>query len=135
MLSVIDAFSTLNFAFKITVKSNASPSAAPTQINAFEFLRRAQVDFISLPPPLLHAKMYANHDAYNDLLAFLEKHELGWTSDTAKTYGHRFIDNMSKAFFHCTPITWTALNDKHNNGALLCFLVALNNIFAFMNDF
>jgi hypothetical protein len=37
--------------------------------------------------------MYANHDAYNDLLAFLEKHEMGWTVDIAKTHGHHFIDN------------------------------------------
>ena len=126
VLAVIDAFSTLYFAFKIVSKSNASTSQ-PSLINAFEFLKRTQVHFVSLTPPLSHARMYANHDTYNDLLAFLEKHELGWTIDTAKTYGHRFIDGMSKAFFQCTPATWSALNDKHNSGAFPCFHVALRS--------
>ena len=79
--------------------------------------------------------MYSNHDTYNDLLAFSEKHEWDWTADTTKTNKHRFIENMSKAFFQCTPATWSDLNDKRNSGALLCFFVALNNsIFAFMNE-
>jgi hypothetical protein len=99
VLSVIDAFSTLYFAFKIVAKSIPSTSQ-PSLINAFEFLKRTQVQFVSLPPPLSHAIMYANHDTYNDLLAFLEKHELGWTVDTAKTDGRHFIDGMSKAFFN-----------------------------------
>jgi hypothetical protein len=43
--------------------------------------------------------MYANHTAYNALLAFLEERQLGWTRDTANTDGKRFIDGMSKAFF------------------------------------
>jgi len=47
--------------------------------------------------------MHANHDAYIDLLDFLEKHELGWAANIVKTSGHRFIDGMSKAFFKCTP--------------------------------
>ena len=94
VLGVIDAFSTDYFAFKIVAKSNASTSQ-PALINAFEFLKRTQVHYASLPPPLSHARMYANHDAYHALLAFLEKHELGWTADTAKTDGHRFIDGMS----------------------------------------
>jgi len=40
---------------------------------------------------------------------------------------------MSKAFFLCTPGTWKALNEKHNNGAL-CFvhtyvLILINSLF------
>jgi hypothetical protein len=116
VLPVIDAFSTLYFAFKIVAKSNATTSA-PSLINAFEALKRIQLEFLTLPPPVAHSRMYANHDAYNELLAFLEKHALGWNKDTAKTLGHRFIDGMSKAFFQCTPATWAALNDKHNTGA------------------
>ncbi len=107
----------MNFAFKIVAKSNASSSSAPSLIDALEYLKRMQVDFLSLPSPLSHAIMYANHDIYNDLLAFLEKHELGWTTDTARADGHRFIEGMSKAFFQCTPAIWGDLNDKHNNGA------------------
>ncbi len=98
VLAVIDAFSTLYFAFKIVAKSNASTSQ-PSLINAFEFLKHTQVQFVSLPPPLSYARMHANHDTYNDLRDFLEKHELCWTVDTAKTDRHRFIDAMSKAFF------------------------------------
>jgi len=119
VLSVIDAFSSVNFAFKIIAKSNLSSSASPTLLNAFEYLKLSQVDFLVLPPPLSHAVMYANHDTYNDLLAFFEKHELGWTTHIAKIDRHRFIEGMSKAFFQCTLATWSALNDKHNNDALL----------------
>ena len=50
------------------------------------------------------------------MIAFLEKHELGWTTDRALTDGKRFVDGMSKAFFQCTLSTWKALNDKHNSG-------------------
>ena len=127
VLVVMEAFSALYFAFKIVAKSNASTSQQ-SLINTFEFLKRTQVQFVSLPPPLSYARMYANHDTYNDLRAFLEKHELGWTVDTAKTDGHRFIDAMSKAFFQCTPATWSALNDKHNSGAFPCFLAALPSL-------
>ena len=127
VLSVIDAFSTLYFAFKIVAKSNASTSQQ-SLLNAFEFLKRTQVQFVSLPPPLSHARMYANHDTYNNLLAFLEKHELGWTVDTVKTDGHRFIDGISKAFFQSAPATWSACNDKHNSGAFPCFLAALRSL-------
>ena len=76
VLSVIEAFSTLSFAFKIVAKSDASTST-PSLINAFEALKRTRLEFFSLPPPLAHSRMYANHDAYNELLAFLEKHALG----------------------------------------------------------
>jgi len=117
VLSVIDAFSTLYFAFKIVAKSINATTSTPSLINAFEALKRTQLEFITLPPLLAHSRMYANHDAYNELLAFLEKHALGWNKDTAKKLGHRFIDGMSKAFFQCTPATWAALNDKHNSGA------------------
>ena len=61
--------------------------------------------------------MYANHHAYNQLLDFLEKHELKWNGDSSLTDRNRFVEDMSKAFFRCTPSTWNALNDKHNNGA------------------
>ena len=47
---------------------------------------------------------------------FFEENNLGWTRDDAKTFGNRFVDVMSKAFFECTPSTWTTLNDKHNVG-------------------
>jgi hypothetical protein len=103
VLAVINAFSTRYFAFKIVAKSNAS-TPQPSLINAFEFLKRTQVQLVSLPPPLSYARKYANHDTYNDLRAFLEKHELGWTVNTAKTDGHRCIDAMSKAFFQCTRL-------------------------------
>jgi hypothetical protein len=61
--------------------------------------------------------MYANHHAYNQLLDFLEKHELGWIADSSLTDGKRFVEGMSKALFQCTPSTWKAFNNKHNNGA------------------
>ena len=47
--------------------------------------------------------MYANHDLYNELIAFLEKHSLGWTKETAPTVGKRFVEGMSKALFQCCP--------------------------------
>ena len=72
-----------------------------------------------LPSRLNHARIYANHHGYNALLAFLEECELGWTSDSAKTDGKRFVEGMSKAFFQCNPSTWKARNDRHNNDALI----------------
>ncbi len=97
VLSVIDAFATLHFTFNIASLPSANPVLAT--INAFDLIRRAQTSFLAVPPRLDHAKMYSNHHAYNDLIAFLEKHELGWTTDRALTYGKRFVGGMSKAIF------------------------------------
>jgi hypothetical protein len=114
VLSVIDSFATLHFTFKITSLPSANPVRA--MINAFDVIRRAHTSFLAVPPRLDHARMYSNHHAYNDLIAFLEKHELGWTTDRELTDGKRFVDGMSKAFFQCTLSTWMGLNDKHNCG-------------------
>ena len=115
-LSVIESFSTQYFNFKVTSRPSAAPQARSLQ-NAFEVLKRTQTSYTCLPPRLEHARMYANHHSYNALLAFLEERQLGWTSDTIKTDGKRFVECMSKAFFQCCPSTWKALNDGHNNGA------------------
>jgi hypothetical protein len=64
--------------------------------------------------------MYTHHNLYNKFLLWLEERELGWKGDTALTAaGKIFVEGMTKAFFQCTPAIWKALNDKHNNGALL----------------
>ena len=114
VLAVIEAFSIVHFNFKISSLPTAVP-LLPT-VNAFDVMRRTQTSFLAAPPRLDHARMYSNHHAYNELIAFLEKHELGWTTDRALTDGKRFVDGMSKAFFQCTLSTWKALNDKHNSG-------------------
>jgi hypothetical protein len=69
--------------------------------------------------------MYTNHRRYNALIDLLEKADLGWTTDDAKIVGKRFVEGMSKAFFECTPSTWTILNDKHNVGAFCDILMLL----------
>ena len=116
-LSVIEAFSTQYFSFKLTCKPAETPQARNLR-NAFEVLKQSQVSYAFLPPRLEHARMYANHDCYNALLAFLEERQLGWLRDTAKTDGKRFVEGMSKAFFQCSPATWKSLNDSHNRGTL-----------------
>ena len=63
--------------------------------------------------------MYANDYAYNNLTAFLEKHEFGWTADTALANGNRLIDVTSKAFFQRTLATWTI------STATACYLIIL----------
>ncbi len=97
------------------------PVAAPQARNlqkAFDVMKRIHILFIFLPPRLDHARMYANHKLYNDLMAFLEERQLGWPSDTFKLDGKRFVEGMSKAFFQCSPSTWKSLNDNHNRGAI-----------------
>ncbi len=84
-------------------------------------MRRIYVAFITSPPRLDHARMYANHYAYNNLIAFLEKPARGWPADIALTDGKRIVDGMSEAFFQWTLATWTALNDKYIIGELFAF--------------
>jgi hypothetical protein len=60
-LSVIEAFSTQYFSFKLTCKP-AETSQARNLRNAFEVLKQSQVSYAFLPPRLEHARMYANHD-------------------------------------------------------------------------
>ena len=124
VMSVIDAFSTLHFTFKISSLPTATRPPLPNTVDPFVIMRRTQTSFVTLPPRLVHCRMYANHDTYNDLIAFLEIHGVGWSVDTALTDGKRFVESMSKAFFQCTPGTWKALNDKHNSGAF-CFGIVL----------
>ncbi len=50
---------------------------------------------------------------------------MSWTIDNAKIDWHRFIEDMYKAFFQCTPATWSAFHDTRNNGELIGFRVAL----------
>jgi hypothetical protein len=76
MMSVIDAFSTLHFAFKISSLPTATRPPLPSEVDPFVIMRRTQTVLVTLPPRLVHCKMYANHDAYNDLIAFLEVHEV-----------------------------------------------------------
>jgi hypothetical protein len=116
-LSVIKAFSTLCFTFKITSRPTAT--ATREVINPFDRMRLIQVEYLSLPPRLQHERMYANHDGYNALIDFLEENKLGWTPASVHSVGKRFVEGMSKAFFECNPSTWKALNDKHNTGASL----------------
>jgi hypothetical protein len=80
---------------------------------------------VFLPPPLSHEKMYPNHLLYNELIAFLHKHSLGWISHTISTLGKRSVYVMTKALFQCGPSVWIALNDNHNNGALHIVLSSL----------
>ena len=82
-LSVIESFSTQSFNFKLTSKPTAAPQAR-TLLDAFEVLKRTQASYVFLPPRLAHARMYANHHSYNELLAFLEERQLGWTCDVPK---------------------------------------------------
>jgi len=127
-LSVIEAFSTQFFTFKVTSQPAETPQAR-TLLNAFEVLKQTQLSFVFLPPRLEHARMYANHHSYNALLAFLEERQLVWLRDTAKTDGKRFVEGMSKAFFQCSPATWKSLNDSHNRGAIypLCMCVCVRD--------
>ena len=119
-LSVIESFSTRSFNFKLTAKPTVAPQGR-SLLNAFEVLKRTQTTYVCLPPRLEHTRMYANHHSYDALLAYLEERQLGWTSDTVKTHGKRFVEGMSKAFFQCCPSTWKALNDRHSNGAFVSF--------------
>jgi hypothetical protein len=97
-LSVINSFSKQSFNFKLTSKPAVAPQAK-ILLNVFEVLKRTQTTYVSFPPRLEHARMYANHHNYNTLLAYLEEHQLGWTFNTAKTQGKRFVEGMSKTFF------------------------------------
>ena len=125
-LSVIEFVPTQSFNFKVTPRPPAAPQARNLQ-NAFDVMKRVQILYTFLPPRLDHARMYANHKLYNDLLAFLEERQLGWPRDTFKTDGKRFVEGMSKAFFQCSPSTWKSLNDSHNRGAIfpMCVLARL----------
>jgi hypothetical protein len=95
------------------------PTASPTRsiINPFDRMLKIQTVYISLPPRLNYVRMYANHDGYNALIDFLEENKLGWTTHTASTFGKRFVEGISKAFFECNPSTWKTLNDRHNTGS------------------
>jgi hypothetical protein len=115
---VIKSFSTQSFNFKLTSKPTVAPQAR-SLLNAFEVLKRNHTTYLCLPPRLEHARMYANHHNYNALLAYLEERQLGWTTDTAKTHGKRFVEGISKAFFECCPSTRKALNDRHSNGSFV----------------
>ena len=64
VLSVIKAFSTLAFTFKITSRPNAT--ASRPIINFFDIMQKTQNAFVSLPLRLNHARMYANHNGYNE---------------------------------------------------------------------
>ena len=99
VMSVMNAFSTLHSTFKISSLPTATHPPLPNEIDPFVIMRRSQTFFVTMPPRLLHCRMYANHDAYNVLIAFLEVHEVGLTVDTALTDGKRFVEGMSKAFF------------------------------------
>ena len=96
-LSMIESFSTLSFNFKLTSKPTVAPQGR-SLLNAFEVLKRTQTTYVCLPPRLEHTRMYANHHCHNALLAYLEERQLGWTTETVKTHGKRFVDGMSKAF-------------------------------------
>jgi hypothetical protein len=97
-LSVIVAFSTHFFTFKVASQPAETPQAR-TVLNAFEFFKQTQVSYVFLPPRLEHLRMYAIHHSYNALLAFLEERQLGLLRDNAKTDGKRFVEGKSKAFF------------------------------------
>ena len=101
---VIESFSTLDFNFKLTSHPTQAHAASCRPVmNPFVLMRNTQASFVSLPPRLDHQRMYSNHHLYNELLVFLEKHDLGWTGDTASTVGKNFVECMSKAFFQCSP--------------------------------
>jgi len=78
-----------------------------------------QVEYLSLPPRLQHARTYANHGGYTVLIDFPEENKLGWTTASIHIVGKRFVKGMSKVFFECSLSTWKALNDRHNTGASL----------------
>ena len=133
VMSVINAFSTLHSTFKISSLPTATRPPLPNKIDPFVIMRRTHLFLLrcpiaSAPIRLLHCRMYASHDAYNDLVAFLEVHEVGWIVDTALTDGKRFIKGMSKAFFECTPGTWKTLNDKQaqQRCVLFCAYVCID---------
>jgi len=76
---VIKLFSTLDFNFKLTSRPpQAQAASSKPVISPFVMMGNTQTSFVSLPPRLEHHRMYANHHLYNELLVFLEKHELGW---------------------------------------------------------
>ena len=92
---VIESFSTLDFNFKLTSRpTEAQAASSRPVINPFVLMRDTQTTFVSLPPRLDHQRMYANHHLHNELLDFLEKHDLGWTADTVSTVGKNFVDCM-----------------------------------------
>ena len=75
-MSVIESYSTQYFTFKLTSQPTATPQAR-SLVNASNVMRRVQTSFIFLPPRLEYSRMYANHNAYNALLACLEERQLG----------------------------------------------------------
>jgi hypothetical protein len=118
---VIESFSTYSFRLKLFPAEAPDPaiSARAERVNTFQMMMQAHADISFLPPLLAHERMYANHCLYNELIGFLGKYNLGWTSDMCCTVGMRFVDNnhnMSKPMFQCGPPEWNALNIKHNNG-------------------
>jgi len=88
----------LDFTFKIYALPTATRPPLPNLVDPFVNMRRKQTTFVTPPLRIVHCKMYANLDAYNDLIAFLEVHEVGWTANTAFTDRKRFVEGMSKAF-------------------------------------
>jgi hypothetical protein len=93
-------------------------SSARSQGNPFNLMMNARANYVILPPLLNHERMYANHELHNELIAFMENRDLGWTKDDVSTIGKRFVDGMSKALFKCCPAVWKALYNNQNSGAL-----------------
>jgi hypothetical protein len=126
---VIESFSTYSFRFKLIPVETPDLSSLERaeRVNPFQMMMQAQADHSFLPPLLAHERMYSNHCLYNELIGFLGKNNLGWTSDLCCTVGKRFVDNMSKAMFQCGPPEWTALNNKHNNGKALMIVFLLRS--------
>ena len=110
-------YSTHSRRFKIILAETPAPDiSVRATVNPFNIMMQSQVNYTFLPPLLNHERMDANHCLYNELIGFLEKHNLGWTGAVSSIVGKRFVDIVSKALFQCEPLVWTALNDKHNNG-------------------
>jgi len=114
---VIESFSTYCFCFKLihAETPDSTVSARAERVNPFYMMMHSHTNYTFLPPLLAHERMYANPYLY-ELIGFLEKSSLRWTSDLSLSVGKRFVDKMSKAMFQCGPLVWNALNDKHNNG-------------------
>jgi hypothetical protein len=127
VIFVIELFCTQSFHFKVVSRTIVEPVASSwSQVNPFNLMMNARVNCVFLPPLLNHERMYANHELHYELIAFLEKHGLGWTKDDACSIGKRFVDGMSKALFQLCPTVLKALSNKHNSGALFlsrsCFI-------------
>ncbi len=80
---------------------NPSHLQGVAQVNPFNIMMNARVNYAFLPPMLSHKRMYTNHNIYNELIEFLEKHSLGWIKDMSSNVGKRFVEVMSNALFKC----------------------------------